>query len=508
MGLINSVLKFFLQQRYDDIQKMMHNPVDFQNATFNDLIIKAKDTEIGKKYGFKDRFSIKSFQSRVPISTYEQIFPYIERMLKGEQNILWHSNIEWFSKSSGTTNAKSKFIPVSHESLEDCHNKAGKDMVALYFNNFNPESKIFDGKTLAIGGTHGPNPYNPLTRVGDVSAVVVENLPIWAEFARAPDKDIFMLYKWEEKIEKIIKTTANEDITSLSGVPTWMVVVLQKMLEHTQKKSITEVWPNLEVFLHGAVSFLPYKDLINTLIGNPNFMYQELYTASEGFFAIQDIKGADDMLLMLDHGIFYEFIPLENLGEENPQTLTLENVEPNKNYALVITTNAGLWRYLIGDTVKFTSISPFRIKITGRTKHFINAFGEELVIENADYAISKACAQTQAVIKDYSAAPVFLQAGKQGRHEWLVEFDVAPTSMEQFTQILDQSLREINSDYDAKRYKDLAIIQPIVHHLPTNSFYNWLKIKNKLGGQNKIPRLSNNREFIDQILNNLVAIQN
>jgi hypothetical protein len=500
MGLVNSVLKFFLQQRFTDIQKMMDNPVDYQMLTLHDLIRKAKDTEWGKKHGYRDNFSIKTFQSRVPVSTYEQLYPYIERMLKGEQNVLWHSKIEWFSKSSGTTNDRSKFIPVSYESLEDCHNKAGKDMLALFFNNFNSESKVFDGKTLSIGGTHGPNPYNPETRVGDVSAVVVENLPVWAEFARAPEKEIFMLTKWEDKIDKMVKSTANEDITSLSGVPTWMVVVLQKMIEHTGKKSIIEIWPNLEVFLHGAVSFVPYRELIDKLIGSEDFMYQELYTASEGFFAAQDRKGADDMLLLLDHGIFYEFMPLEELGKDFPKTLTIDQVDVNVSYAMVITTNAGLWRYLIGDTVKFTSKKPYRIKVTGRTKHFINAFGEEVVVENADHAITKACAYTNAVIKDYTAAPVYLQEGKQGGHEWLIEFEVPPVSLDDFTEMLDKTLREINSDYDAKRYKDIALCKPVIHQIPSGTFYNWLKAKNKLGGQNKVPRLSNSREFVDNIL--------
>ena len=499
MGLINSVLKFFLQQRMMDIQKMMDNPVDYQLLTFHDLVRKAKDTEWGRKYGYKDNLSLKTFQSRVPISTYEQLFPYIERMLKGEQNILWHSHIAWFSKSSGTTNDRSKFIPVSSEALEDCHNKGGKDMLALFFNNFNAESKVFDGKTLSIGGTHTQNPYNAETRVGDVSAVVVENLPVWAEFARAPDKEIFMLTKWEDKIDKMVKATASEDITSLSGVPTWMVVVLQRMLEHTGKNSMIEVWPNLEIFLHGAVSFVPYRELVDKLIGSPNFMYQELYTASEGFFAVQDLKGADDMLLLLDHGVFYEFIPLEDMVNEHPKTLTIDQVELYKNYALVISTNAGLWRYLIGDTIKFTSIKPYRIKITGRTKHFINAFGEELMVENADFAIAKACLQTNAVLKDYTAAPVYLQKGKQGCHEWLIEFEVKPTSIDTFIEVLDKTLREINSDYDAKRYNDIALCMPIVTTLPQGTFYNWLKTKNKLGGQNKIPRLSNNRTYVEDI---------
>lgn len=502
LGLINSVLKFLIEPRITEIHRFMNNPHEVQHIVFKDLISQAKTTEWGEKHGYEDDFSIEKFQDRVPISTYEELYPYIERMLQGEQNVLWHSKIEWFSKSSGTTNDRSKYIPVSYESLEECHNKCGRDMISLYMNNFNNESAVFDGKSLSIGGTHYPNPFNPKTRVGDVSAIFVQNLPVWAEYSRAPAREIFLLPKWEEKIERMIETCIEENITSLSGVPTWMVVILQKILEQTGKGNIKEVWPNLELFMHGAVSFAPYKDLFKKLC--PDIHYLELYNASEGFFGVQDIKGSDEMLLMLDHGVFYEFIPLEELENENKKAITLEKVELHKNYAIVISTNAGLWRYLIGDTIRFTSLKPYRFKISGRTKHFINAFGEEVVVENADVAISKACQETNAVLKDYSAAPIYMAENKQkGGHEWLIEFQKEPQSLEIFTQILDTTLRQINSDYDAKRYQDIALQKPIVHSVPEGTFYNWLKYKNKLGGQNKVPRLSNNRQYIDEIMKSI-----
>jgi hypothetical protein len=499
MGLLNSVLKFFLEQRITEIQRFMTNPHEVQHMVFKNLITTAKDTEWGLKYGYQDQLSYQEYQNRVPISTYEQLYPYIERMLKGEDNVLWSSKIDWFSKSSGTTNDRSKFIPVSYESLNECHNKCGKDMLSFFINNYNTDTKVFDGKSLAIGGTHYPNPFNSLTRVGDVSAIFVQNIPVWAEFVRAPHRDIFLMDKWEDKIAKMVETTVNENITSLSGVPTWMVVVLHQLLEKTGKKNVIEVWPNLEIFLHGAVAFSPYKSVFEKLC--PEMKFLELYNASEGFFAMQDEPNSDELLLMLDHGVFYEFLPMEELDKENPQAVLLENVVINKNYALIISTNAGLWRYLIGDTIKFTNLKPYRIKITGRTKHFINAFGEELIIDNADFAIVKACESTDASIKDFTAAPFYFGENNcLGSHEWLIEFENQPSSIEQFTMVLDETLRNVNSDYDAKRYQNIALKSPIVKSIPNGTFYKWLKSKDKLGGQNKIPRLSNNRQYVEEIL--------
>lgn len=497
MGIKNSIVRFFIEPRIHEIERFMKNPHEVQYLIFVELISKASKTEWGKKYEYATIDTYKKFQERVPISTYEELFPYFERILKGENNVLWNTKIDWFAKSSGTTNDRSKFIPVSKEAIADCHHKAGKDMLAMIFNNY-PDSKVFDGKTLAIGGSHFPNTKAEGTNIGDVSAIIVENLPLWAEYSRAPNREVFMLTKWEEKIDKMIESTVDENITSLSGVPTWMIVLLNKVLEQTGKSNIHEVWENLEIFLHGAVSFVPYKDIFKKLA--PQMNYIELYNASEGFFGVQDDKNRNDMLLMLDHGVFYEFIPAEEFEKPKPKTVLLDKVVINKNYALVISTNAGLWRYKVGDTIKFTSLKPYRIKISGRTKHFINAFGEELVIENADFAIAKACKLTHSVMADYSAAPIYIEQKTKGGHQWLIEFDTEPADLHVFTKILDTTLREINSDYDAKRYNDLVLQLPLITILDKGTFYKWLKSKEKLGGQNKIPRLSNDRSFVDEIL--------
>jgi hypothetical protein len=448
---------------------------------------------------------VREFQERVPVTTYEELYPYIERVMMGEQNLLWPSKIEWFAKSSGTTNARSKFIPVSPESLEDCHYKGGKDMLSIYVNLY-PETKLFTGKGLSIGGSHRPSELNAKVNCGDVSAVIMQNLPIWAEAMRTPPLKVALMDKWEEKIEKMVELTVQENVTSMSGVPTWTYVLLKRILEVTGKNNILEVWPNLELFTHGAVAFGPYRQLFRELIPSDKMNYLEVYNASEGFFGIQDQAGTEDeMLLMLDYGVYYEFIPMDQFEEDNPKTLTLDQVELGKNYAIVISTNAGLWRYKIGDTIRFTSLSPYRIKISGRTKHFINAFGEEVIVENAEAAITKACDVTGAVITNFTAAPIFMESGKRGGHEWLIEFEKVPNNLKQFTYVLDETLREVNSDYDAKRQNDIALQGPVVHAAPQGTFMNWLRHKGKLGGQNKVPRLSNSREYLEEIMqvNNL-----
>ncbi len=499
MELLNTILSWLMKKRIGQLEYFMQYPHDIQQEQFTRLIRTAKDTEWGRKYDYASIKSVDAFRERVPISTYEDLFPHIDRMIKGEQNVLWPTDIKWFAKSSGTTNARSKFIPVSAESLEDCHFQGGKDLITLYAHN-NPDTKFFLGKGLSIGGSLQPNTDSTDSYFGDVSAVVMKNLPIWAQFIRTPSLEIALMDKWEEKIEKMAQATLQENVTSILGVPTWTVVLMRRILEITGKSSILEVWPNLELFAHGAVSFTPYRELFRTLIPSDKMNYVEIYNASEGFFGLQDRAGADDMLLMLDYGVFYEFIPLEETEQEHPRTLTLDQVEPDKNYALVISTNGGLWRYMIGDTVKFTSVKPYRIRVSGRTKHFINAFGEEVIVENAETAITRACEVTGAVINDYTAAPLYMGNGSRGGHEWIIEFEKEPTTLLQFTEALDQTLREINSDYDAKRYQDIALQMPVVHHAPEGTFYNWLKKRGKLGGQHKVPRLSNNREYIDDIL--------
>ncbi|MER2997421.1 GH3 auxin-responsive promoter family protein [Pontibacter populi] len=489
-----------MKKRIHDIDLFRKYPHEVQNELFQNLISTAKGTEWGKKYGYGDGLSVREFQERVPVTTYEELYPYIERVMMGEQNLLWPSKIEWFAKSSGTTNARSKYIPVSPESLEDCHYKGGKDMLSIYVNLY-PETKLFTGKGLSIGGSHRPSELNAKVNCGDVSAVIMQNLPIWAEAMRTPPLKVALMDKWEEKIEKMVELTVQENVTSMSGVPTWTYVLLKRILEVTGKDNILDIWPNLELFTHGAVAFGPYRQLFKEIIPSDKMNYLEVYNASEGFFGIQDQAGTEDeMLLMLDYGVYYEFIPMDQFDEENPKTLTLEQVELGKNYAIVISTNAGLWRYKIGDTVRFTSLSPYRIKISGRTKHFINAFGEEVIVENAEAAITKACEATGAIITNFTAAPIFMESGKRGGHEWLIEFEKQPDNLKQFTYLLDETLREVNSDYDAKRQNDIALQGPIVHAAPQGTFMNWLRDKGKLGGQNKVPRLSNSREYLEEIM--------
>jgi hypothetical protein len=490
-----------MKRRMPRIEEIYTRPLELQYDGLTQLIEAGRDTEWGRKYGYADFRSYETFRQRVPISTYEEMVPYIERMMQGEQQVLWNSPISWFSKSSGTTNARSKFIPVSKEALEQCHMMGGKDMISLLIHN-KPDTKIFEGKGLSIGGSLSSDTMNSRMLMGDVSAVVMKNLPIWAQMIRTPSLDVALMGDWDQKIEKMALETSQENVTSILGVPTWTLVLIEKILEITGKKSILEVWPNFEFLVHGAVAFGPYRDLFQThVFPSSEVRFLEIYNASEGFFGIQDdLNCPNEMLLMLDYGIFYEFIPMGETGEEMDSIVPLEQVELGVNYAVVITTNSGLWRYKIGDTVRFTSVNPYRVTISGRTKHFINAFGEELIIENAERAVAVACRETGAEIKDYTAAPVYMDGGKRGSHEWVVEFSNAPKDLCTFAAVLDQTLRESNSDYDAKRSYDLVLGPPIVHVAPQGTFYGWMRSRGKLGGQHKVPRLSNHREFIDGVL--------
>ena len=496
-----------MKKRVHQIELFIKYPHDVQDELRASLVETAKSTEFGKNHDFANINSYEQFKEKIPVVTYEQFFPYVERLLKGEQNITWPSHIKWFAKSSGTTNAQSKFIPVSQEALDDCHFKGGKDMLAIYVNNY-PDTKMFSGKYLAIGGSQQVNRLdkNANSFTGDVSAVLMKNLPFWMHFSRTPSMDIALMDNWEEKVEKIAQATVHENVTSMAGVPTWTLVVLRRIMEMKNARDIREVWPHLEVFFHGAVSFTPYRALFDKLIPYADMHYLETYNATEGFFGIQDQRNSREMLLMLDYGIFYEFIPAEDFDNENPQTYRISEVEVGKNYAVVITTNAGLWRYKIGDTIKFTSVDPYRFAISGRTKHFINAFGEELIIENAEQGIAAACQATEALVENFTAAPHFMgEEGKQGCHEWIIEFTRAPNSLETFVRTLDETLRSINTDYDAKRTKDIAVTQPMVHPAIQGTFHRWMKKRGKLGGQNKVPRLSNNREYVDDILTMMAA---
>ncbi|SEO22635.1 GH3 auxin-responsive promoter family protein [Mucilaginibacter sp. OK283] len=499
MTIFNSVFTWFMKKRIHQIELFMKYPNEVQEEWFEQLISMAESTEWGRRYQYKSIENLTQFKERVPIQNYDTLKPYIERMLKGEKNVLWPSEIRWFAKSSGTTNDRSKFIPVSEEALEECHFKGGKDVLTIYFNN-QPNARMFTGKVLTLGGSHQVSTINPEASFGDLSAVIMKNLPLWAELHRTPQLEIALLDNFEEKLEKIAQATKDVNVTSIGGVPTWNLVLFKRILEITGKKNMLEVWPNLEMYFHGAVNFGPYRDQFKALIPSDDMYYLENYNASEGFFGIQDTREPGDMLLMLDYGIFYEFLPLEHLHHDNPETLTLDEVELDKNYALIISTNAGLWRYMIGDTIKFTSLAPFRIRVTGRTKHFINAFGEEVIIDNAEQALEEACQQTGAVICEYTAAPVYFNGNDCGAHEWIIEFEKQPNEFERFVDILDETLRRINSDYDAKRFKDLALRRPIVRRAPEGTFFSWMKEKGKLGGQHKVPRLANDREYVDAIL--------
>lgn len=502
MEVLNTFLAWLFKSRLGQIENFKQNPITIQDSIFRQLIEAGKKTEFGKEFQFSKIKTYEDFARQVPVSDYEELKPYIDKTMKGTQNVIWNTEIEWFSKSSGTTSSRSKYIPVTTESLEECHFKGGKDMISLFLSN-NPDSKVFLGKSLTIGGTLETNPLNPegTSRAGDISAVIMQNLPIWAQFIRTPSLETALMGEWEAKIEKMATETMNENVTSIAGVPTWTIVLIQKILELKKAKNILEVWPNLEVFFHGAVAFGPYRNLFKELIPSDKMQYMETYNASEGFFGLQDQKDSYELLLLLDYGIFYEFIPMEELDKEIPRVISLADVQIGKNYALVISTNAGLWRYKIGDTVKFTSTYPFRFHISGRTRHFINAFGEEVIVENAEKAIELACEATGATIANFTAAPVYFDSsGSKGAHEWVVEFRTPPKELNQFKELLDQNLRKINSDYDAKRYKDLALNAPVIHQAPEGLFQTWLGNKGKLGGQNKVPRLSNNREYLDEIL--------
>ncbi|MCI4668990.1 MAG: GH3 auxin-responsive promoter family protein [Bacteroidia bacterium] len=500
LRMVHRIASWILKRRTEHVSHFMENPIEVQQEVFHNLVTQGSYTEWGKTHAYDPLMSVNQFRERVPISTYEELCPWIEREFNGEKSILWPGKREWFSKSSGTTNDKSKYIPVTEEALEDCHFRAGQDMLAMYLAQ-KPDSKLFTGKGLSIGGSLFPHPDKKHIKYGDVSAVITENLPRFYELVRTPRKEVAFMTNWEEKIEAMVNEAMEEDITSMAGVPTWTMVLLQHMIKKVggEGTTIRDIWPNIELYLHGGVSFEPYREQFKKLIpGEMNFL--DCYNASEGYFAFQHDLNRKDLLLLLDYGIFYEFIPTENLDDEFPQTHTLDEVEIGKNYAMVISTNAGLWRYSIGDTVTFTSKYPFLIKITGRTKHFINAYGEELMVDNAERGITKACNETGAIVSNFTAGPIYFKDGKNGGHEWLIEFEKEPENIRRFGEIMDEEMKRLNSDYEAKRQADIAIGFPTIHVLPRGSFHDWMKKRGKLGGQNKVPRLANHRKYVEDIL--------
>jgi hypothetical protein len=501
---LNSVLSWFVKKRIHQIELFKKYPFEVQDELLMRLVKSAQYTEWGNLHDYKSIKSYSDYKSRFPVQQYKDVLPYVERMKQGRQNLLWPNEIKWFAKSSGTTSGKSKFIPVSYESLEECHFKGGKDLLALYFDK-NPNANAHKGKTLVVGGSKTDIKYGDGAYVGDLSAIIMDNLPIWVELKRTPSLDIALLDDWEEKLDKMARFTITEDVSVLSGVPSWTLVLLKRILEITGKHNIREVWPNIELFMHGGVNFSPYRQQFENLISG-KMNYAESYNASEGYFGIQDKLHSDELLLMLDYGIYYEFAPAGEWEKEEPETVSLRDVELGKHYAIVISTNGGLWRYMVGDTVVFTSLKPYRIQVSGRTKHFINAFGEELIVDNAERAIERAANETGAIINEYTAGPIYMSNDETGAHEWLIEFEIKPSSLEKFGAVLDEELKALNSDYEAKRTNDYTLKKPIIESIPKGAFHEWLRIKGKLGGQHKVPRLANSRSFIEELKEITVSI--
>ncbi len=498
MSISGGIYAWFFKKRLEQIEMVKNQPFLCQEKVFKRLVSQASNTKFGIDHHFERITAIDQFKQNVPVRDYDHIKPYILQALEGESDILWPGTVKWFAKSSGTTQDRSKFLPITPESLEECHFQGGKDVLGVHIEN-HPETSFLEGRSLVMGGSHSINQLNENSYYGDLSAVITQNLPIWAELLRTPDLRTALHPNYEEKIEMMAQKTINKNVTNIVGVPTWTVVLFNRILEITGKDHITEVWPNLELYIHGGVSFKPYRDLFKRFIPKETMSYVETYNASEGFFAFQDEPNEEGMLLMLDYGIFYEFIPMEEFECEHPKTVCLSEVEVDKNYALVISTNAGLWRYRVGDTVKFTSINPYRIKVSGRTKHFINAFGEELIIENAERAIAEASTKHNCLVKEFTAGPVYFDGNNKGAHEWFIEFEREPESFNDFVKSLDDELRKTNSDYDAKREGDMALTMPKAHKVPVGTFYKWLKSKGKLGGQHKVPRLKNDRSIITEM---------
>lgn len=496
----NSLFAWIIKKRIHQIDLFRKYPLEVQQELFDKMIQSALYTEWGFKYNYSRIKTYEDFIQAVPLQEYENIEPYVKRLMEGEQNILWPTDTKWFARSSGTTSGRSKLIPVTKESLEECHYKGGKDLLALYYDN-HPNGKLYSGKHLVVGGSAQTNPLSNDSYFGDLSAIIVKNLPWWAEIRRTPNMEIAMMTEWESKIEKMALSTMEEDVCILAGVPSWTMVLANRILEITGKENLKEVWPNLELYMHGGVNFEPYREQFKKLIPDTKMNYVETYNASEGFFGIQDQKQSDELLLMLDYGIYYEFIPMGSFkGTNSTEIVNLSKVEPGVNYAIVISTNGGLWRYIIGDTIQFSSVKPYRFKVTGRTKSFINTFGEEVIVENAERAITYASQKTGALIRDYTACPIYMTDLHHGGHEWLIEFDKEPDNLKRFANLLDEHLREINSDYDAKRYNDMILKAPLIQKAEAGTFHEWLKSIGKLGGQNKVPRLSNNRELMEQLL--------
>jgi hypothetical protein len=501
MKIISPAISRLARLRLWQIEEWVQDPVSAQREVLQELVTSAQYTAFGRQFGFNRLFNVRTFKQTVPVHEYDDLKPYIERMMQGEENVLWNTPISWFAKSSGTTSDKSKFIPVSDESLEENHYQGAKDVLTLHYRS-NPDSELLTGKGLVIGGSHQVSQFTEDISYGDLSAVLLQNSPFWGHWIRTPDLSIALMNEWEHKLEQLALNTIPENVTSISGVPTWTLVLMKRILEMTGKSCIAEVWPHLELYIHGGVSFVPYREQFRQLIGK-DIQYLEMYNASEGFFAAQDSPDSDGMLLFTRHGIFFEFMPIEEYGNRFPHTVGLNKVEIGRNYAPVISTNGGLWRYLVGDTIQFTSTRPYRIKVSGRLKHYINAFGEEVIVDNTDKAVAIACEKTGALVNDYTAAPVYFSHHGNGAHEWLIEFEQPPADLSLFAYELDTALKNINSDYEAKRHKDIALRMPLIKSIRKGLFKEWLSLKGKLGGQHKVPRLSNDRNLLETLLSML-----
>ena len=497
MKLFSPAISRLARLRYWRIEHWVSEPVEAQREVLQDLITHGQYTQFGVKYKFAEIFNIRKCKETVPIQEYNDLKPFIDQIMAGEESVLWNTPVEWFAKSSGTTSDKSKFIPITKESIEDNHFQASKDVLSIYYNAL-PDSDLLTGKGLVIGGSHQVHPIKEDIQFGDLSAVLLQNSPIWSSLIRTPELSIALMDEWEEKIESLAQSTINEPVSSIAGVPTWTLILLKRILEITGKKTIKEVWPQFELYIHGGVSFTPYKEQFKKIIGGP-INYLEIYNASEGFFAAQNNLEEEGMLLFLDHGIFYEFMPIEEYGKPQPKTIGLDKVVLGKNYAIVISTNGGLWRYLVGDTIQFVELAPFKLKVSGRLKQFINAFGEEVIADNSDKAISQACEDFGVTMNEYTAAPIYMSDNEHGAHEWLIEFEQKPSDLAAFTICLDKHLQALNSDYEAKRYKNIALGLPHITAIKKGAFHEWLKQKGKLGGQHKVPRLSNDRNFVEEI---------
>ncbi|KIC91189.1 GH3 auxin-responsive promoter family protein [Flavihumibacter sp. ZG627] len=498
MKIFSPAISRLARLRLWQIEEWVNDPIAAQREVLQELVTSAQYTVFGRQYGFNHLFNIRTFKQTVPVHEYEDLKPYIDRMMGGEDHVLWNTPIRWFAKSSGTTTDKSKFIPVGEESLEENHYQGAKDVLTLYY-GYNPDSDLLSGKGLVIGGSHQVSQVSEEINFGDLSAVLLQNSPFWGSWIRTPELSIALMDEWESKIEQLALATIPENVTSISGVPTWTLVLMKRILEMTGKSSISEIWPNLELYMHGGVSFVPYREQFRKIIGK-DIHFLEMYNASEGFFAAQDSPDSDGMLLFTRHGIFYEFMPIEEYGKKFPHTVGLGKVETGKNYAVIISTSGGLWRYIIGDTIQFTTLAPYRVKVSGRLKHYINAFGEEVIVDNSDKAVAAAAEKTGAAVIDYTAAPVYFSDEGNGAHEWLIEFEKEPADLSLFAYELDSALKNLNSDYEAKRHKDIALRMPVIHAVRKGLFNEWLRFKGKLGGQHKVPRLSNDRSIIENIL--------